>query len=208
MYPTLTRWEIFKSLFVKKPRLVYASIAKKTLDGIVSDIRDNSKKEVEKILYTNKEISTKYNVCSERLSQFRTEKLTVDGQLSDARKNIISLTKKLQKLERMLTTYKSDINKYIGKNKGLTKELDKKSSDYSAVQLKIKGLEDKLAKCVDSTANKKADNKAPKKKSLTKKDVLAIRKAKPSELEKLADKYDLTIDKLNDIKDKKLYKKW
>jgi len=211
MYTTLTRWEIFKSLFVKHPRIVYATIAKKTTDDVISIIRSKSKKEVDKILYSNKELFTKYNVCNNKLSNLRIEKCTVDDQLSNARNKIISLTDKVQELEGMLTMYKFDIDDYISKNKELTKELDKRSSAYNDTQLKIKNLEEELAKCTNSDAakNKKVDVKvAPKKKALTKKDVLAIREAKPAELRKLASKHGLPIDKLKDIKDKKLYKKW
>jgi len=215
MYTTLTRWEIFKSLFVKHPKLVYASIAKKDTEDIVSDVRNKSKKEIDKVLYANKELSTKYNVCSGKLNKLHMEKHTTENQLSDARKDITSLTDKVRELEGTLTVYKSDIDKYISKNKELTKEIDKRSSDYNSAQLKIKILEEKLAKCIDSdaTKNKKVDtketsNKSPKKKALTKKDVIAIREAKPAEIKKLADTYGLTIDKLRDIQDKKLYKKW
>jgi len=215
MYVTLTRWEIFKSLFVKNPKLVYASIAKRTLDGIVSDIRDKSKREVEKVLYANKELTTKYNVCSDKLTKSNIEKNSIDLQLSDAKKTIVSLTKQVNELDAVLNGYKVEIDEYISKNKELTKEIDKRSSDYNSAQLKIKNLEEKLAKHIDNgaTKNKKVDtkktsNKSSKKKALNKKDVIAIREAKPAEIKKLAKKHGLSIDKLKDIKDKKLYKNW
>ena len=206
MYETLTRWEIFKSLFVKHPRLVYATIAKKTTDDIISIVRNKSKKEMDKILYANKELSTKLSVCDDKLSKLIIEKTNVDDELLDARNTIVSLTDKVQELERMLTVYKSDISAYISKNKELVNVIDQKSHDYESAQIMIKDLEERLTKCFNS--KKALDKPSKKKKTLTKKDVLAIREAKSTELRKLASKYGLTIDKLKDIKDKKLYKKW